>query len=187
MICQADVVCMYCFYGLCHGFTCAVNGWHNPSVSRAFIGLCMCTKLFYVNIEDGLYVAVQVSWPLFLAQLSATQEAFLAGKGRGYAAPSAAKNRAGDGGVAGLERESPRNMVVRFEEALHACDASVGDGCTDAGSRLGHLIKAMAKAPSNATESVSKVCKRPRVYWTLRKTLSLRALVPGISPIRGRA
>ncbi len=44
----------------------------------------------------------------------------------------------------------------RFARELAAGSASASGGCTDAANRLGHLIKALTKAPASAVEPLSK-------------------------------
>lgn len=103
-----------------------------------------------------------------LAQLTATQGAFLAGRGRGYALPSApATGAAAEEAVMG-EECGVQSVGDRFRAQLGRGAAAAGAGCTEAGSRLAFLVKAMGKAPSGAMEQLSKARVDPHpALWRL--------------------
>jgi U3 small nucleolar RNA-associated protein 20 len=88
------------------------------------------------------------AWPLLLAQLRRTQAAFLEGGGGG----GGARRRGGGGDGGGDGGEPGETLAARFAWAVARGGVTRGGGATDEGVRLGWLLKAASKAPSEVLE-----------------------------------
>eukprot|EP00887_Chlorella_sp_A99_P000887 scaffold5.g887.t1 len=111
----------------------------------------------------ALDCAPATAWPLILQQLTAAQEAFLAGgtpQAAAHHPPTAAHPHGHPlhvSGAAVTPGPALRPLAERFAEAAAegAPGAAVG-GSTDAATRLAHLLKALARAPHTVVESRAK-------------------------------
>jgi U3 small nucleolar RNA-associated protein 20 len=99
----------------------------------------------------------KIGWPLLLAQLRATQAAFLAGGGLGHkrhrsvsSGPTGADDGSSNSGNAAAEAGA--SLAERFDWHLQEGSVGRGGGSTDDGARLGWLLKAASKAASEVLE-----------------------------------
>ena len=94
----------------------------------------------------------EVAWPIVFRYLMAVQSEFLGGSLRAFDAEEARKAvelRAAPG-------QLPASVVERFALAQRAASVEAGGGCTDTSTRLGSVLKAMAKAPGSVFEKRAK-------------------------------
>ncbi|KAL0035339.1 hypothetical protein WJX77_001780 [Trebouxia sp. C0004] len=90
----------------------------------------------------------QHSWPLILQQLTTAQSSFLSGAASGGGGDSRFPEAQGSGEVPQLSAE--------LSKAMRGGEVEQSGGCTDAGMRLGNMLKAMAKALASSLEPKSR-------------------------------
>ncbi len=99
------------------------------------------------------------AWPPISEQLTKTQALLLSGYGdtRAAAASATAAAAAAAADAAGKSGDAfvLEGLEDRWKRLKREAAAAAGEGSTDAGNRLGHLLKALAQAPSGALEALS--------------------------------